>query len=120
MIRASASAPPICFLQQTIVLHSPPNMIRPLPTRIGARLLSIALLVGFLPAVSHSLRFELQSGQTKCISEDMRSNSMTVGKYSVVNPLGSLPLDDSHKLSLRVTIGITPCDLCVVSKGFAG
>uniref|UniRef100_A0A7N0UKN5 GOLD domain-containing protein n=1 Tax=Kalanchoe fedtschenkoi TaxID=63787 RepID=A0A7N0UKN5_KALFE len=60
----------------------------------------------FLLLLSHnaeSVRFDLQSGQFKCISEDIKSNSMTVGKYSVVNPSDGHPLPDSHNLTVRVT-----------------
>ncbi|VVA92383.1 unnamed protein product [Arabis nemorensis] len=61
------------------------------------------LFLGILSRVSQSLHFELQSGRTKCISEDIKSNSMTVGKYSVVNPNEAHPSPPSHKISIRVT-----------------
>ncbi|CAA7036265.1 unnamed protein product [Microthlaspi erraticum] len=61
------------------------------------------LLLGILSRVSQSLHFELQSGRTKCISEDIKSNSMTVGKYTVVNPNEAHPSPPSHKISIRVT-----------------
>lgn len=50
-----------------------------------------------------SFRFELESGHTKCIAEDIKSNSMTVGKYHIVNPNEGHPLPDSHKITIRVT-----------------
>ncbi|KAL8532469.1 hypothetical protein ACS0TY_008894 [Phlomoides rotata] len=51
-----------------------------------------------------SLRFDLESGYTKCITEDIRSNSMTVGKYQIVNPNEEgMPLPDTHKIDVRVT-----------------
>ncbi|KAL8518647.1 hypothetical protein ACS0TY_009843 [Phlomoides rotata] len=50
-----------------------------------------------------SIRFDLESGHTKCISEDIKSNSMTVGKYHIVNPNEGVPLPDSHKITVRVT-----------------
>ncbi|KAL1327768.1 hypothetical protein HN51_037769 [Arachis hypogaea] len=50
-----------------------------------------------------SLRFDLQSSHTKCISEEIKSNSMTVGKYSVVNHNDGYPLPDSHRVTVRVT-----------------
>lgn len=65
--------------------------------------LMIVLTLGFLTTRIHSLRFDLQSGHTKCIAEDMKSNAMTVGKYHVVNPNEGFPLPDSHKLNVRVT-----------------
>lgn len=63
--------------------------------------LSLLLLVLFSSS-TESLRFELQSGHTKCISEDIKSNSMTVGKYTVINPNEGSPLPDSHKVTVRV------------------
>lgn len=64
--------------------------------------LCFLVVLGFLLATSESIRFDLQSGHTKCIAEDIKSNSMTVGKYSVVNPNDGQPLPDSHKLTARV------------------
>ncbi|EOY03535.1 hypothetical protein QUC31_017677 [Theobroma cacao] len=53
--------------------------------------------------IGESMRFELESGNTKCISEDIKPNAMSVGKYSIVNPNEGYPLPDSHRLTLRVT-----------------
>ncbi|KAE8682091.1 Transmembrane emp24 domain-containing protein p24delta9 [Hibiscus syriacus] len=64
----------------------------------------LLLVVGILSPASQSLRFELQSGHTKCVSEDIKSDSMTVGKYHVVNPNQDHPLPDSHKLTVRVAL----------------
>lgn len=64
--------------------------------------LSLLLLMRFSSS-TESLRFELQSGQTKCITEDIKSNSMTVGKYTIVNPNDGYPLPDSHRVTVRVT-----------------
>lgn len=63
---------------------------------------SILLATALLASASHALRFDLQSSHTKCIAEDIKSNSMTVGKYSVVNPNEGHPLPESHKLTVRV------------------
>ncbi|MBA0566745.1 hypothetical protein Goklo_012186 [Gossypium klotzschianum] len=63
----------------------------------------VVVVVGILSSASQALRFELQSGHTKCISEDIKSNSMTVGKYHVVNPNEAHPLPDSLKFAVRVT-----------------
>lgn len=63
----------------------------------------VVIVVGLLLCRTESIRFELQSGHTKCIAEDIKSNSMTVGKYSVVNPNEGQPVPDSHKLTVRVT-----------------
>ncbi|XP_024462439.1 transmembrane emp24 domain-containing protein p24delta9 isoform X2 [Populus trichocarpa] len=71
--------------------------------RLNLYLLVIMTVIGLLSSPSKSLRFELESGHTKCISEDIKSNSMTVGKYSIVNPHDSQPLPESHKLTVRVT-----------------
>ncbi|KAK4423719.1 Transmembrane emp24 domain-containing protein p24delta9 [Sesamum alatum] len=49
------------------------------------------------------IRFDLESGHTKCIAEDIKSNSMTVGKYQIVNLNEGQPLPDSHKITVRVT-----------------
>ena len=62
------------------------------------RVLSSLLLL----SLSSSLRFDLQSGSTKCISEDIKTNAMAVGKYTVVNPNENQALPDSHKVSVRV------------------
>lgn len=50
-----------------------------------------------------SIQFDLELGHTKCITEEIKSNSMTVGKYHVVNPNEGHPLPDSHKITVRVT-----------------
>ncbi|ONK75500.1 uncharacterized protein A4U43_C03F17550 [Asparagus officinalis] len=63
------------------------------------RLLSALLLL----SLASSLRFDLQSGSPKCISEDIKMNAMAVGKYLVVNPNEGYPLPDSHRVSVRVT-----------------
>lgn len=66
--------------------------------------LSVVVILGFVLNTARSLRFDLESGHTKCISEDIKSNSMTVGKYSIVNPNGEgHPLPESHKITVRVT-----------------
>ncbi|XP_019185470.1 PREDICTED: transmembrane emp24 domain-containing protein p24delta9-like [Ipomoea nil] len=54
-------------------------------------------------ASAGAMRFDLQSGSSKCITEDINKNAMTVGKYSVINPLDGQPLPDSHKTTIRVT-----------------
>ncbi|CAH9128692.1 unnamed protein product [Cuscuta epithymum] len=64
---------------------------------------TLVLTLGLFLVRIHSLRFDLDSGHTKCIAEDMKSNAMTVGKYHVVNPNDGYPLPDTHKINLRVT-----------------
>ncbi|OVA08956.1 GOLD [Macleaya cordata] len=63
------------------------------------------ILLGLLSTVAQSIRFDLQSGHTKCISEEIKSNAMTVGNYHVINPDAGNgnPIPDSHKLTVRVT-----------------
>ncbi|KAK2986881.1 hypothetical protein RJ639_040199 [Escallonia herrerae] len=61
------------------------------------------LIVGFLSPIVQSIRFDLESGHTKCISEDIKSNSMTVGHYFIVNPNDGHPMPESHKITVRVT-----------------
>lgn len=64
----------------------------------------VILVLGLMSVpMARSMRFDLQSGATKCITEDIKSNAMTVGKYSVVNPADSHPFPDSHKITVRVT-----------------
>ncbi|XVF58315.1 hypothetical protein PTKIN_Ptkin07bG0056000 [Pterospermum kingtungense] len=53
--------------------------------------------------IGQSMRFELESGNTKCISEDIKAGAMTVGKYSIVTPNEGYSLPESHKLTTRVT-----------------
>ncbi|KAJ6891668.1 hypothetical protein NC651_024997 [Populus alba x Populus x berolinensis] len=71
--------------------------------RFNLYLLLITTVIAILSSTSKSIRFELESGNTKCIAEDIKSNSMTVGKYSIVNPHDGQPLPDSYKLTVRVT-----------------
>ncbi|KAL5977765.1 hypothetical protein ACLOJK_036773 [Asimina triloba] len=65
-------------------------------------ILATVVMMGYLLTVQ-SLRFELQSGHTKCISEDIKMNAMSVGKYSVISPNEGHPSPDSHKITVRVT-----------------
>ncbi|KAL1804297.1 hypothetical protein DCAR_0935959 [Daucus carota subsp. sativus] len=73
-------------------------------------LIFLAITQGLL--TTESVRFELESGHAKCIAEEIKTNAMTVGKYSIVNPTEPLnsyseeahqPLPDSHKLTVKVT-----------------
>ncbi|XP_050271644.1 transmembrane emp24 domain-containing protein p24delta7-like [Quercus robur] len=72
----------------------------------GSLLLTVNLLallsLGVIFNVAHSLRYDLQSGTTKCISEEIKSNAMSVGKYSVINPNEGFPLPDTHRVTVRV------------------
>lgn len=62
----------------------------------------VLISVFLLSRQAESIRFDLESGHTKCISEDIKSNSMTVGKYQIVNPNEGHPLPESHKITVRV------------------
>lgn len=68
----------------------------------------ISILLGLMFTVADSMRFDLQSGATKCISDDIKTNAMTVGKYSVVNLNEGFPIPDSHKLTVRVLLFTFP------------
>ncbi|PUZ40920.1 hypothetical protein GQ55_9G461400 [Panicum hallii var. hallii] len=73
--------------------------------------LLLLVLAAALPA--GALRFDLHSGHTKCISDDIKVGAMAVGKYHIVAPDDGTPsllssssqqqLPDSHRISLRVT-----------------
>ncbi|KAL6547067.1 hypothetical protein OROMI_022788 [Orobanche minor] len=65
-------------------------------------LFSISALF-LLRTTVESIQFNLESRYTKCIAEDIKSNSMTVGKYHIVNPNEGHPLPESHKVTVRVT-----------------
>ncbi|GER44601.1 transmembrane emp24 domain-containing protein 10 [Striga asiatica] len=49
-----------------------------------------------------SIRFDMESGQSKCIAEDITSSSMTIGKYTIINPNEGQDLPDTHKITVRV------------------
>ncbi|KAJ6753121.1 TRANSMEMBRANE EMP24 DOMAIN-CONTAINING PROTEIN [Salix koriyanagi] len=67
-----------------------------------SNLLMITTL-GLVLTIVESMRFDLQSGHTKCISEDINSSAISVGKYNAVNPNEGFPLPDTHKINVRVT-----------------
>ncbi|KAI4386388.1 hypothetical protein MLD38_004323 [Melastoma candidum] len=64
---------------------------------------AVAVVASSLLSGCQSLRFDLKSGRTKCISEDIKSNSMSVGKYSVLKPDEGLSMPYSHKITVKVT-----------------
>ncbi|KAM0823811.1 hypothetical protein ACQ4PT_070620 [Festuca glaucescens] len=73
-------------------------------TRVPRSLLLLVPLLLLSGALSAgALRFDLLSGHTKCISDDIKVGAMAVGKYHIVEPEGSSELPDSHRISLRVT-----------------
>nr|KAJ0214759.1 hypothetical protein LSAT_V11C400221890 [Lactuca sativa] len=73
--------------------------------RISTSILTIVVVI--LGLVSSPLvkgmRFDIKTGATKCITEDIQSYSLSVGKYSVINPNEDYPLPDSHRITIRIT-----------------
>ncbi|KAG6468935.1 hypothetical protein ZIOFF_073630 [Zingiber officinale] len=69
---------------------------------VAALLASLAMASLFLSPAG-ALRFELESGHTKCVTEDIKLHAMAVGKYSVVIPSDAAQLPDSHKITVKVT-----------------
>ncbi|KAA8547963.1 hypothetical protein F0562_004392 [Nyssa sinensis] len=67
------------------------------------RFKTLILILGLMSSIVHAMRFDIQSGNTKCITEDIKTNAMTVGKYIVVNPNEGYPMPDTHKITVRVT-----------------
>ncbi|KAK1432884.1 hypothetical protein QVD17_09786 [Tagetes erecta] len=51
----------------------------------------------------NGMRFDIKTGATKCITEDIQPISLSVGKYSIVNPDEDYPLPDSHRVTIRIT-----------------
>ncbi|PSS35132.1 Transmembrane emp24 domain-containing protein [Actinidia chinensis var. chinensis] len=64
---------------------------------------ALIVTLGLLSPTVESMRFDLKSGATKCITEDIKNNSMSVGKYSIVNPNEGYPMPDTHKITVKVT-----------------
>ncbi|KAK3212443.1 hypothetical protein Dsin_017149 [Dipteronia sinensis] len=76
----------------------------PKPTMSESKIIiKVFIIVGLLSITGQAMRFELKSGHTKCISEDIKSNAMTIGKYSLINPNEGYPLPDNHKVTVKVT-----------------
>ncbi|CAN8255434.1 unnamed protein product [Cochlearia groenlandica] len=63
----------------------------------------VAMMMTTILKVGLSMRLELESGVSKCVSDDIKSNSMSVGTYSIVNHNESLHLPASHKTFVTVT-----------------
>ncbi|CAN6969987.1 hypothetical protein IGI04_033182 [Brassica rapa subsp. trilocularis] len=61
------------------------------------------IMMTLMLRIGESMRLDLESGITKCISDDIKINYMTVGNYSVVNPNEALHLPASHKIYVTVT-----------------
>lgn len=66
--------------------------------------LLLVLIIGLIMSpVVQSMRFDLQSGTTKCITEDIKNGAMSVGKYTVISPNDAYPMPDTHKITVRVS-----------------
>ncbi|KVH96167.1 transmembrane emp24 domain-containing protein p24delta9-like [Cynara cardunculus var. scolymus] len=62
----------------------------------------VVVFVLTLPFVAESIHFEVESGHIKCMGEDIKIDSMTVGHYSIVNPNQGHPLPPHHKINVSV------------------
>lgn len=69
---------------------------------LGIEMQRVVMVMTMMVIRVGSIRFDLETGHTKCIAEDILANSMTVGKYQVVNFNEGLPLPDSYKITIRV------------------
>ncbi|KVI09106.1 GOLD-like protein [Cynara cardunculus var. scolymus] len=63
----------------------------------------LVMILGLASTTVKGMRFDLRSGATKCITEDIRLNAMTVGKYSIVNPVEGFSLPEEDRVTVRVT-----------------
>lgn len=82
------------------------------------RSLVCLLILTLLSPTTLSMRFELHSGQMKCISEDIYEKSISVGKYFIVNPNEDHPLSASHKVIVKVvgTWNVSPWSLLFITR----
>ncbi|KAG9146346.1 hypothetical protein Leryth_008036 [Lithospermum erythrorhizon] len=64
-------------------------------------ILFLILTLGKLSTHVESIRFEVQSGKTKCIVEEIRKNCISLGKYHIVKENEAHPLPDSHKVKVK-------------------
>ncbi|CAI0454106.1 unnamed protein product [Linum tenue] len=53
--------------------------------------------------MAESMRFDMHSGETKCISEDVKADTMSVGSYSIVDPIKGDPNVTVRFFGLQVT-----------------
>ncbi|CAL5188805.1 unnamed protein product [Lathyrus oleraceus] len=65
-------------------------------------LFHLVLAVTLFSCSVQSLRFDLPSGFSKCISEDIKKSWMTVGNYSIVNSNEGQPLPSDHTIAVTV------------------
>ncbi|WOH09682.1 hypothetical protein DCAR_0729140 [Daucus carota subsp. sativus] len=64
-------------------------------------IISLVILISWWSPMAWAMRFDLKSGSTKCITEEIKSSAMTVGKYTVISDIK--PTQESHKITIRVT-----------------
>ncbi|KAJ0558144.1 putative GOLD domain-containing protein [Helianthus annuus] len=72
-----------------------------IPTLIIVTVIILILLTSSPLVIG--MRFDLETGATKCITEDIKINAMTVGKYSIVKPVEGFPLSEYDRITVRVT-----------------
>ena len=88
--------------------------------RPSALLFLVASALLSAPSPVRALRFDLESGHTKCISDETKVNAMAVGKYHIVGPDPNFPdaqLPESHRISLRVSKRAAPSGYWVIWLG---
>ncbi|KAK7394467.1 hypothetical protein VNO78_14995 [Psophocarpus tetragonolobus] len=68
-------------------------------SNLNLLLLIVLLAPALMCSIVHSMQFELKPDHPKCISEELKSNVITVGNYHVVNPNHD---SNSHKITVRV------------------
>ncbi|PWA96979.1 GOLD-like protein [Artemisia annua] len=56
----------------------------------------------FLSTICQSVRFDIESGKIKCMLEDIKIDSVTVGNYSIVNPNEGHPLPEHYQITVTV------------------
>ncbi|KAJ0551184.1 putative transmembrane emp24 domain-containing protein [Helianthus annuus] len=71
-----------------------------IPTLIIVTVIILILLTSSPLVIG--MRFDLETGATKCITEDIKINAMTVGKYSIVKPVEGFPLSEYDRITVRV------------------
>ncbi|XP_076891587.1 transmembrane emp24 domain-containing protein p24delta9-like [Bidens hawaiensis] len=49
----------------------------------------------------NGMRFDIKTGATKCIMDDLKAISLSVGSYNIIS--NDLPLPESHRITLRIT-----------------
>jgi hypothetical protein len=83
---------PLSSVQSLDSLPAPSNLRRWLcstPDLLWLFMSALLLLISFLllvPPPARALWFDLESGHTKCIIDEINFGSMAVGKYHVIDP----------------------------------